>query len=169
MSRRIQVVLAVVVAAVVGGALEPVAVAGADKLQQVFVTNDARSPIATKTVGEPVQGQVRLDADGSINFGRVIFTVPRGKQLEIEHVSFSDSGLGVPLRAVTLTVVQRGVSRQVFVPVHAVGSTAHAASEAVTAYADPLTEVFVSAHTEQPVAPGGGALWWSFSGVLTPA
>lgn len=169
MHDKIRTAAVAVMAAALVTLLGPPVVAGAaEKVQQVFVTNTAASPLPIADAGRPVQAQVRLDADGSINWGRVLYVVPAGRRLEVQHVSFQDGGVPTELTSVTLAVVQGGVSRQIFLPTHRHGaSSTDVASEAVTAYADPGTEVYISAHTESPVA--FGSMWASFSGVLRSA
>ena len=160
MNKTIRTAAVAVVAAALGALVGMPAIAGAEL--------GHKPPAPTAPSGEPVQAYVRLDPNGSINLGQAIYVVPVGKRLEVQHVSFIDEFATVGIQSVTFSVVKDDVTRPVFLPTRPQGATSDVASEVVTAYADPGTEVFVSVTMNEPYGDNEAAMamWATFSGLL---
>lgn len=146
----------------------PLAAGAAEKLQEVFVANTPSDPVPTAEVGEPVGFTARLDWNAAnIHFGGPIYTVPAGKVLVVEHVSFTDEGSTLDITGVTFTTSLGDDGRQIYLPLHAVGADHQVASEAVTAYAGPSSDVWATAYVSDP-SPFG-SFFLSVSGRLVDA
>src|SRR5437588_3826786 len=86
----------------------------ADKLQLVFVTNDAANPVpVTSVAGRQAFAFFKNDSFGSTEDSHVVkFTVPTGKRLVIQSVSINAALTTGTSQKLVLTAVQARVNGQ---------------------------------------------------------
>jgi hypothetical protein len=148
----------VLVAVVLGATVFRAQVASAgDKLQSIFVTNDAAHPVPVTSAddsGRQSFAFFKNDSFGSPEDSHnVSFTVPDGKRLVIESVSINvgvDSGSGQKIVLTAVQAVTNGhLEDYIMAPTFSGTSTSgrdlYTVSQPTTIYADGGTEVHVFA------------------------
>ena len=154
----IPVAVAVLVGVILGGTVFRDHVArAADKVQSVFVTNDATQPVVVTSADDPGRRAFAFfqnDSFGSPEDSHVLsFTVPDGKRLVIESVAINaavQTGTG---QKIVSTAVQAHVNGHLqdyimaptFTGTSTGGRDLYTVSQATRIYADGGTEVLIFA------------------------
>ena len=176
MKKRLMLVVVTVLAAVLLGATvfrEQLASA-ADKVQSVFVTNDASHSIPVTSADDPGRSAFAFFTSDSWDSGdshNVSLTVPAGKRLVIQAVSIS-SLLNTHGQKMLTAAVQAHVNGQLedyfmtptFTGVSTSGRDVYVASQQATVYADGGTDVLLFGSKDS--SSGGGILDVSVQGHL---